>query len=91
MNMARRGEKAGGAGTKANKTFRQRFAALHRICMMITLAKFSANDRAQIFGNALSQGGHAGPVLAGGIRPGALTFRPQQIARVLETLSPLSR
>ncbi|MGO9547623.1 MAG: DUF262 domain-containing protein [Rhodomicrobium sp.] len=81
----KRGIKAGGAGTKAETAFKQRFGALHRICMMMTLAKFSANDRARIFGKALSQSRN--PFSTSVIRPGALTFRPQQIARVLESLA----
>jgi len=81
----KRGIKAGGAGTKAENTFRQRFEALHRICMMMMLAKFSANDRARIFGKALSQ--KRNPFSASSARPGALTFQPRQIGRALETLS----
>ncbi len=76
--------KAGSAGTKAETMFRQRFEALHRICMMMTLAKFSANDRARIFGKALAQ--NRNPFSTSAARPGALTFRPQQIARILESL-----
>ncbi len=80
----KRGIKAGGAGTKAENTFRQRFAALHRICMTMMLAKFSANDRARIFGKALSQ--NRNPFSVSSVRPGALTFQPRQIARAQETL-----
>ncbi|MGO9866909.1 MAG: DUF262 domain-containing protein [Rhodomicrobium sp.] len=80
----KRGIKAGGAGTKAGNLFTQRFGALHRICMMMMLAKFSANDRARIFGKALSQ--KRNPFSANGARPGALTFQPRQIARALETM-----
>lgn len=82
--LQRRGAKAGGAGTKAEKTFRLRFAALHRICMVMMLARFSANDRARVFGRALSQSRN--PFSTSASRPGALTFRPQQVARVLESL-----
>ncbi len=82
---AKRSVKAGGAGTKAEKTFRLRFAALHRICMMMMLAKFSANDRARIFGRALSQSRN--PFSTSATRPGALTFRAPQIARILESLA----
>jgi Protein of unknown function DUF262/Protein of unknown function (DUF1524) len=76
-----------GAGSKAAKTFKSRFEKLHRACMMITLAKFSAVDREKIFGNALKQW-RAGrdPFSTRGLRPGALTFPPQQYARALETL-----
>ena len=81
---AKRSMKAGGAGTKAEKTFGTRFAALHRICAMMMLAKFSATDRARIFGRALSQSRN--PFSTTPLRPGALTFRAQQIARILETL-----
>jgi hypothetical protein len=77
--------KAGAAGTKAENIFRQRFQALHRICMMMTLAKFSAIDRARIFAKALSQ--KRNPFSTSAIRPGALTFRPQQIARIRESLA----
>jgi Protein of unknown function DUF262/Protein of unknown function (DUF1524) len=82
--VAKRGQKAGGAGTKAEKSFRLRFAALHRICMMMMLAKFSSNDRARIFGRALSQSRN--PFSTSAARPGALTFRAPQIARILESL-----
>ena len=81
---AKRSLKAGGVGTKAEKTFRLRFAALHRICMMMMLAKFSPNDRARIFGRALSQSRN--PFSTSAARPGALTFRAPQIARILESL-----
>ncbi|MGO9171636.1 MAG: DUF262 domain-containing HNH endonuclease family protein [Rhodomicrobium sp.] len=81
----KRGVKTGGAAAKAENAFKQRFGALHRICMMMTLAKFSANDRARIFGKALSQSRN--PFSTSTIRPGALTFRPQQIARILESLA----
>ncbi|MGO9484085.1 MAG: DUF262 domain-containing protein [Rhodomicrobium sp.] len=77
--------KAGGTGTKAEKTLRLRFSALHRICMMMMLAKFCANDRARIFGRALSQSRNPFSTSAG--RPGALTFRAPQIARILESLA----
>ncbi len=70
---------------KAESVFRQRFAALHRICMMMTLVKFSAIDRARIFGKALSQ--KRSPFSTSATRPGALTFRPQQVTRVLESLA----
>ena len=81
----KRGQKAGGAGTKAETAFKQRFAALHRICMMMTLAKFSANDRARIFGKALSQ--KRNPFSTNSLRPGALTFWPQQVVRIQESLA----
>ena len=81
----KRGQKAGGAGTKAETAFKQRFAALHRICMMMTLAKFSANDRARIFGKALAQ--KRNPFSTNPLRPGALTFWPQQIVRIQESLA----
>ncbi len=81
----KRGQKAGGAGTKAETAFKQRFAALHRICMMMTLAKFSANDRARIFGKALAQ--KRNPFSTNSLRPGALTFWPQQIVRIQESLA----
>ena len=78
----------GGAGAKAAKTFENRFQRLHRACMIITLAKFSAVDREKIFGNALKQWGTGrDPFSARGQRPGALTFSPRQLARVVETLS----
>ncbi len=80
----KRGQKAGGAGAKAEKAFRERFSALHRICMTMMLARFSANDRARIFGRALSQSRN--PFSTSPLRPGALTFRPPQISRVLESL-----
>ncbi len=80
----KRGIKAGSAGTKAESAFTQRFGTLHRICMMMMLVKFSANDRARIFGKALSQ--KRNPFSASAVRPGALTFQPRQIARALETL-----
>jgi Protein of unknown function DUF262/Protein of unknown function (DUF1524) len=80
----KRGQKAGGAETKAGKLFRLRFAAMHRICMMMMLAKFSANDRARIFGRALSQSRN--PFSTSPQRPGALTFRANQIERIQETL-----
>ena len=82
---AKRSAKASGTGTKAERTFRLRFAALHRICMMMMLAKFSANDRARIFGRALSQSRNPFSTSTG--RPGALTFRASQIERILETLA----
>ncbi len=83
-----RAKTAGGAGAIATKTFRKRFAGLHRACMVITLAKFSAVDRAKIFGNALSQWrARQDPLSARGQKPGALTFRPQHLARAVETLS----
>jgi hypothetical protein len=77
-----------GAGAKAVKIFENRFERLHRACMIITLAKFSAVDREKIFGNALKQW-RAGrdPFSTRGQRPGALTFSPRQLARVVETLS----
>ncbi len=80
----KRNVKTGGAGTKAEKTFRMRFSALHRICMMMMLARFSAVDRARIFGRALSQSRN--PFSTSAARPGALTFRELQIARILESL-----
>ncbi len=80
----KRGIKAGGAGAKAENAFTLRFGALHRICMMMMLVKFSANDRARIFGKALSQ--KRNPFSASGVRPGALTFLPRQIDRAVETL-----
>jgi hypothetical protein len=80
----KRNVKAGGAGTKAEKTFRMRFSALHRICMMMMLARFSAVDRARIFGRALSQSRN--PFSTSAARPGALTFRELQLARILESL-----
>ncbi len=82
---AKRSAKPGNTGTKAEKTFRLRFAALHRICMMMMLAKFSANDRARIFGRALSQSRNPFSTSVG--RPGALTFRASQIERIFETLA----
>ena len=45
----RRGRKEGGTGTKAKTAFNNRFAALHRACMLITLAQYSAVDRERIF------------------------------------------
>ena len=82
---AKRSAKPGGTGTKAERTLHLRFAALHRICMMMMLAKFSANDRARIFGRALSQSRNPFSTSAG--RPGALTFRASQIERIHETLA----
>jgi hypothetical protein len=79
----KKGKKAGGAGAKAEAAFGKRFAALHRACMVITLAKFSPVDRARIFGKALSQ---SDPYSAKGRTPGALAFPPRQIARAKETL-----
>jgi hypothetical protein len=56
--------------------------------MIVTLAKFSAVDREKIFGNALRQwAAGRDPFSARGQRPGALTFSPRQLARVVETLS----
>lgn len=82
-----RNKTAGGAGARAEASFRKRFAALHRVCMVVTLAKFSASDRAKIFGNALSQWrAKRDPLSAKGLRPGALTFSPHQLAKVGETL-----
>jgi hypothetical protein len=86
-----RNRTARGVGERAEKTFQKRFSALHRACMVLTLAKFSAADRAKIFGKAISQWkGRVDPLSAKGARPGALTFSPQQLARAAETLgSPL--
>jgi hypothetical protein len=82
-----RNKTAQGAGAKAEKAYRKRFAALHRVCMVMTLAKFSSADRAKIFGNALAQWKNKrDPLSAKGLRPGALTFLPQQVARVDESL-----
>ncbi len=82
-----RNRTARGAGERAEKTFQKRFSALHRVCMVLTLAKFSAADRAKIFGKALSQWKAKGdPLSAKGARPGALTFSPHQIAKAAETL-----
>jgi hypothetical protein len=82
-----KGKKAGGAGSKTAQTFQRRFAGLHRACMIITLAKFSAVDRAKIFGKALSQWRQGrDPFSTKGQQPGALTFPPHQLARALETL-----
>ena len=53
--------------------------------MMMTLAKFSANDRARIFGKALSQ--KRNPFSTNSLRPGALTFWPQQVVRIQESLA----
>jgi hypothetical protein len=84
----KQGRREGGAGAKATKTFENRFERLHRACMIVTLAKFSAVDREKIFGNALKQwGAGRDPFSARGQRPGALTFSPRQLARVVETLS----
>jgi len=82
-----RNRTAGGVATKAETTFQKRFAALHRICMVLTLAKFSASDRAKIFGNAISQWRQKrDPLSARGVKPGALTFSQLQLARAAETL-----
>ncbi len=76
-----------GGGAKSEKAFQKRFAALHRVCMVLTLAKFSAADRAKIFGKAISQWKAKGdPLSAKGPRPGALTFSPHQLAKAAETL-----
>jgi hypothetical protein len=78
----------GGAGAKATRIFENRFERLHRACMIITLAKFSAVDREKIFGNALKQwSAGRDPFSARGQRPGALTFSPRHLARAAETLS----
>ncbi len=83
-----RNRSARGVGERAEKTFQKRFSALHRVCMVLTLAKFSAADRAKIFGKAISQWkGKADPLSAKGARPGALTFSPQQLAKAAETLA----
>src|SRR5215475_1457816 len=84
----KRSRREGGAGAKATKAFEGRFERLHRACMIITLAKFSAVDREKIFGNALKQwSAGRDPFSVRGQRPGALTFSPRQLARVFETLS----
>jgi hypothetical protein len=81
-------KREGSAGAKATRTFESRFERLHRACMIITLAKFSAVDREKIFGNALRQwAAGRDPFSARGQRPGALTFSPRHLARVIETLS----
>jgi hypothetical protein len=78
----------GGTSARATRTFESRFERLHRACMIITLAKFSAVDREKIFGNALRQwAAGRDPFSARGQRPGALTFSSRQLARVVETLS----
>ena len=83
-----RGKTAKGAAARAETLFQKRFSALHRVCMVLTLAKFSATDRAKIFGKALAQWkGKADPLSAKGIRPGALTFSPHQLAKAAETLA----
>jgi len=82
------GKKDGGSGAKAAKTFEKRFEGLHRACMIVTLARFSAVDREKIFGNALRQWkARRDPLSAKGHRPGALTFPSRQLARAVETLS----
>jgi hypothetical protein len=82
-----RGRTAKGVGARAEKTFEKRFSALHRACMVLTLAKFSGADRAKIFGKALAQWkSKADPLSAKGLRPGALTFSPHQLAKAAETL-----
>jgi hypothetical protein len=83
-----RGKIARGVGARAEKTFEKRFSALHRACLVLTLAKFSAADRAKIFGKALAQWkGKMDPLSAKGARPGALTFSPHQLAKAAETLA----
>jgi hypothetical protein len=52
--------------------------------MMMMLARFSAVDRARIFGRALSQSRN--PFSTSAARPGALTFRELQLARIMESL-----
>ncbi len=85
-DLKRKGE--GAASAKSAHVFQKRFAGLHRACMVITLARFSAADRAKIFGNALSQWrARRDPLSARAQRPGALTFTPRQLARAAETLS----
>jgi hypothetical protein len=80
--------KEGGTGAKAVKTFEKRFEGLHRACMIVALARFSSADREKIFGNALKQWRlRRDPLSARGLRPGALTFPPRQLARAIETLS----
>jgi Protein of unknown function DUF262/Protein of unknown function (DUF1524) len=82
------GKKDAGAEAKATKTFEKRFEGLHRACMIVALARFSAVDREKIFGNALKQWkARRDPLSARGHRPGALTFPPRQLARAVETLS----
>ncbi len=83
----RKGRREGGAGTKAAQAFKKRFAGLHRACTIITLAKFSAVDRAKIFGKALSQWRSGRDPLSARGQPGALTFLPQHLGRAVETLS----
>jgi hypothetical protein len=83
-----RGKTAKGAAARAETLFQKRFSALHRACMVLTLAKFSAADRAKIFGKALAQWKNkADPLSAKGMRPGALTFSPHQLAKAAETLA----
>ncbi len=76
-----------GAAAKGDKLFRKRFSTLNRACMVMTLARFSATDRATIMRKALAQWrANKDPFSIAGQKPGALTFPQVQLARVLESL-----
>lgn len=66
----------------------RRFAALHRRCVAMTLAGFSAADRERIFARAIQQASRGQSPLAS---TGALAFTDIQITRIGETLrTPLT-
>lgn len=66
----------------------RRFDALHRRCMAMTLAGFSAGDRERIFARAIAQVSRGANPL---VSSGALAFSDVQIARITECLrTPLT-
>jgi Protein of unknown function (DUF1524) len=79
-----RGWSASGAGaTRKVDAARRRFDALHRRCVGMTLAGFSAADRERIFGRAIAQASRGQNPLAS---TGALAFSAPQLSRIRETL-----
>ena len=78
----------GGASRRKIDVATRRFDALHRRCMAMTLAGFSAADRERIFARAIGQTSRGQNALAS---TGALAFSEIQIARIGETLrTPLT-
>lgn len=59
----------------------RRFGALHACCMTVTLGGYSANDRAKIFGRAITQTVQRRDALTG-----ALTFDKRARSKVVRTL-----
>lgn len=71
-----------GTWSKRKRSLKSKFDRLHRRCMAISLAKFSANDRQKIFRNAIAEDREGRDVFQG-----ALAMKPNQKRKIDHTLS----